>query len=81
MGDFGINLWAKTEADVLTEYYKMKELWPEKRFEIWQIEPDRYGNHFVILQRQKTAARKPAAILKQRINPRNAIVTFVELME
>jgi len=81
MGDFGINLWAKTEANVLTEYYRMKGLWPEKRLEIWQIEPDRYGNHFVILQRQKQARRKPKAILKQRINPDNAIVTFEELME
>jgi len=80
MDDFGINLWAKTESQVLIEYYRMKALWPDVNFEIWQIEPDPDGNHFVILQRMKFCGKKPKIILKQRINPDKAIVTFEECL-
>ena len=67
MADFYTAAYGKSEDSILEIYGYLKQSYPEEPYEVWMMEPDRYGNRYVVICRRKQAGRNPKLILLRRL--------------
>ena len=67
MADFYTAAYSKSEDSILEIYEYLKQSHPEEPYEVWMMELDRYGNHYVIICRRKRPGREPRLILLRRV--------------
>ena len=59
--------YSKQEDDILDTFNLLKRLHLEEGYEVWEVKPDRYGNHYVIICRRKHRGRTPNLAFLRRL--------------
>jgi len=67
MADFWVSAYKKTEEGALKLYDELKEKYPNRPWEVWEIQEDKYGNRFVLICRERFRGRSPKLTFKKRI--------------
>ena len=67
MADFYAAAYGKSEDSILEIYEYLKQQWPREPYEVWMMEPDSYGNRYVIICRRKCSGRSPRLNLLRRL--------------
>ena len=67
MGDFYTAAYGKSKDSILEIYEYLKRLHPKEPYEVWLMDPDSYGNCYVVICRRKRRGRSPRLILLKRM--------------
>ena len=67
MADFYICYYSKTLKNIRREFDRLVQKYPSNRFELWTIEPDKYDNRFVVVDRKKVRGRPPKNVFLKRV--------------
>jgi len=69
MGEFWFMAFATTLNQGLRKWEQLSRDGTRRNVELWEIEPTRYGMHFVILCREKQRGPTPKIKLLRKIRP------------
>jgi len=69
MGEFWFMAFAKEVDEGLETWCNLSKDGAKSEVELWEMEPDRYGNHYVVICRQKQRGRTPKIKLLRKIKP------------
>jgi len=69
MPDFYVCAYSKSLQRAREYYANARLAYPHAPFELWEIEPDMYGNKYVVICREPARGRTPKIVFKKRILP------------
>jgi len=69
LADFWYNGFGATLDEAMDLYQRIKELHPSAPLEVWEIEPNKYGNRYVVITRQKQRGPNPKLRFVRKIKP------------
>ena len=67
MAGFCANAYVKTFGMAIEIYEETSQYGLMKNVELWEIEPDRYGNHYVVITREKSRGCNPKVTFIRKI--------------
>ena len=67
MADFYVSAYSKSEDDILEIFDDLRKKHPEEPYEAWMMEPDSYGNRYVIICRRKHMGRTAKLTFLKRL--------------
>ena len=62
-----VNMYAHSESEAFSSVSSMIERCREGMWEVWEIEPNKYGLKYVVITRKRTPAKTPKIAFKRLI--------------
>ena len=68
MADFFVNAYAQEVTQAIELYNEISDFGKRLNVEIWEIEPNRYGNRYIIITRETYRGRNPKIKFIKRLH-------------